>query len=304
MKFFAPIEITDAMLTSSIPETDYAAWDAATAYAKGDKVIRATTHRIYENLVAGTDATLPENATGGDTPRWLDIGPTNRWAMFDGELGSASTATDSLVVTLAPGQPFDSLGLVELVGASVEVVVRSSAGGTVVYSRTVTLDGTEITSFGDWFFAPFVQQDSLALTDIPSSYFAPEITITITRAGSVSVGALLIGMASDLGAVQVEPKLGIVSYSRKETNEFGRVTVVPRRKVKTLDCTVIMHEVSLSKAYKALEAATDIPCVWIASESQKLAPLTIYGFYKDFSIDVAHPSINLYYCSLTVEGII
>ena len=47
MQFITPVQITDAMLVaSSIPEADYAAWNAATSYAEGDRVIRASTHRV------------------------------------------------------------------------------------------------------------------------------------------------------------------------------------------------------------------------------------------------------------------
>ena len=73
MKIIAPFELTGAVLTSStVPENDYAEWAAGTAYTAGQKVIRLTTHKIYEALASTT----------GDTPetsptKWLDLGATN-----------------------------------------------------------------------------------------------------------------------------------------------------------------------------------------------------------------------------------
>lgn len=53
----------------------YAAWSAGTNYTQNTIVSRSTTSRLYKNLIAGTDAGLPEENTGGETPRWLDYGP-------------------------------------------------------------------------------------------------------------------------------------------------------------------------------------------------------------------------------------
>ena len=80
-----PYTITDPVLTSSsVPETDHAAWVSGTTYAAGDRVIRTGTHRIYERLIPGAGTTPPES----DSANWLDAAPTNRWAMFDGAVGT------------------------------------------------------------------------------------------------------------------------------------------------------------------------------------------------------------------------
>ena len=51
MKIIRPNVITDAMLISSdIPETDYAAYNAATTYVGGDRCIDTARHKIYESL--------------------------------------------------------------------------------------------------------------------------------------------------------------------------------------------------------------------------------------------------------------
>ena len=43
MRYIVPTTITDAMLiSSSVAEADYAAWNAATAYTVGNRVIRTS----------------------------------------------------------------------------------------------------------------------------------------------------------------------------------------------------------------------------------------------------------------------
>jgi hypothetical protein len=45
------------------------------------------------------------------------------------------------------------------------------------------------------------------------------------------------------------------------------------------------------------------PCVWIAADDPLLQePLIVYGFYKDFSTDIAYPSYSM--CSISIEGLI
>lgn len=129
MKLIRPIEITDAMLSSStVAENDHPAWNAGTAYVTGNRVILASTHRRYEALAASTGVN-----PASDPTKWLDLGPTNRWAMFDARVGTASTRTASLQAVLAPGA-VDAVALIDTdaEGATVTLTVD----GTVTYTRS------------------------------------------------------------------------------------------------------------------------------------------------------------------------
>ena len=120
MKVIKPVTVTDAVLISSTaPETDYAAWAAGTAYSVGNRVIRTSTHRIYERMVAGTTATAPEL----DSVNWIDIAPTNRWAMFDGEVSTQTALASPLTVVIKPGL-VNGLALFGLAGTTLVVTVR------------------------------------------------------------------------------------------------------------------------------------------------------------------------------------
>ena len=51
LKVIPPVTITDSiLLSSSVPETDYAAWNSGTTYSIGNRVILTSTHKIYESL--------------------------------------------------------------------------------------------------------------------------------------------------------------------------------------------------------------------------------------------------------------
>ena len=219
MKVIKPTSITTAVLTSSTvaePAAGEAVWSAATAYAQGAVVIRTTTHMKYERVVAGTTATPPEN----DTTNWIEAGPTLRWAMFDRKIGTATTAATSVTVVTRPGS-ISGLGMLELVGRQASITLKDAPGGTTVYSRTVNLDGTQITSVYEWFFLDFEQLTDFVLTDIPQHYAACELTVQVTSTTPVSIGVLQVGQVIVVGSSQKGATVGIIDYSKKEKDRFG-----------------------------------------------------------------------------------
>ena len=293
MKIITPVVITDAKLvSSSIPETDHAAWDAATAYADGDRVILTSTHSIYQRLVAGTTAASPDV----DPMNWQRVGPTNRWAMFDQKVGTLSSATSSMTVTVAPGM-VRAFGLVD-VNASTAVVTMTAVGETV-YSRTVDLgDDTNIIDWESYFFGEFLRRKTMILTDLPP-YGEGEVTVTLSGGGAISVGTMVVGSLFDLGISTHGTSLGIIDYSVKQTDAFGATSVVERAWAKRMTVPVVLDTFKVDEVHRRLASIRAVPVIWIGGD--QLDQSVIYGFFKDWSIDVAYAAIS--YCSLTVEGL-
>lgn len=301
MSIIKPNGLTDAGLTSSTaPETDFAAWAAATAYAVGDKVIRISTHRIYQRLIAGTTAGAPES----DAVNWLDIGPTNRWRMFDNAVGTVTAVTGNLTVVLRPGA-VGGLALLELVGKSLGVVMKDAPGGAVIYSKAIELDGTQITSFYEWFYAEYEQLTEVVLTDMPVHFVGNEMTVSIIGAiasSPVACGICHFGETMQVGRVQSGATVGIVDYSKKTVDAFGNYSITRRAYSKRSDLKLMMEASAFNRIFRALAAIRSTPCIYIGTEAPGFEPLIVYGFYKDFSIDVAYYSMHL--CNLSIEGLI
>lgn len=308
MKFIRPTTITDARLTSStVPEDDYPAWNAATNYTVGTKVIRTTTHRVYECLIAGVNATLPEVAVLATTsPRWLDLGADNRWAMFDSKVGTATSAAASLTVVLAPGR-FNSLALMQ-VDAGL-VTVSLSVSGEVVYTASMNL--TAGNAVGDWyqyFYEPVYQQDSLVITDLVDAslmdipaYSEGVLTVTLSKtSGTVSIGALIVGMYASLGTTQYQPTIGITDYSRKETDAFGNTDVLQRTYSKRMNASVVVLKNDIDNVARLLAQYRSTSLVWVGA-GNLYTSMIIYGFSKDWEISIDNYSFGT--LSLQVEGL-
>ncbi|ATQ77905.1 hypothetical protein CR152_27930 [Massilia violaceinigra] len=299
MKVIKPTTITTAMLTSSTvaePAAGEVAWNAATAYALGAVVIRTSTHMKYERAVAGTSATAPES----DPTNWLPAGPTLRWGMFDRKIGTATTAATSITVVTQPGA-VSGLGMLELVGRQVVVTLKNAPGGTTVYSRTVNLDGTLVTSVYDWFFMDFEQLTDFVLTDLPQHYASCELTVTITSTTPVSVGVLQVGQVLAIGRTIGGSTVGIIDYSRKERDRFGNFDVVEGDFSKRNSLQVLTAASEFNKIFRSLASLRAIPCIYIGADQIGYEPMINYGFYKDFSMVVAYPQHHL--CNLEIEGL-
>ena len=111
------------------------AYDVGATYGLGDTVSSAATHRCYESLAAGNIGNplpvLPETATD----KWRDVGPTNKWAMFDATRNTQTVQASPLTVVLAPGVRCNTLGLTGLVANSVTISATSVTGGGRVYPK-------------------------------------------------------------------------------------------------------------------------------------------------------------------------
>lgn len=293
MNVIPPLEVNDARLTSSTiaePDTGETAWSGSSvSYAVGDQVIRTTTHRIYECTSAHTSAAspVPEN----NPTQWLEIGPTNRWAMFDTLRNTATIKASTVTVVITPGQRVDSLALLGVVADTVTVSMTS--GATLVYSHTESLIYREVFDWYDYFFNPFLTKPSVALFDLPP-YTGGVITVTLTVAtGNVECGACVIGAAEFIGDVQYEAESDVLNFSTV-TRDFagGVATIVQRRNVPKTIQSIVVDKVRVNRVRKLRDDLAATPAVWAGlgnSSDGYFEAMLILGFYKRFSINLRHP---------------
>lgn len=268
LKMLAPMVVADATLTSSsIPENDHPEWSAETTYPQGYRVIKAATHRVYESAASSNIGHDPAAATG----HWFEVGPTNRWAMFDQALGTSTTGAGSIAVTV-DATDVQGVALLDVSGTS----VRVQAAG---YDTTKAVAGGAITF--------------LDLPDITGS-----VTVTITGTGTVSVGTLLIGTLYALGVTEAAPNAGITDFSRKEVDDFGDPTIVERAWSKRMSARALIRTDAVDIVANRIAAVRARPVLWIGDS--ELDTLTIYGFFKDFTIDVGQTVSTL---AVSVEGL-
>lgn len=300
MKVMLPVTMTDAMLVSSTEaETDHPAYNAGTTYADGANVIKD--HRRYESLQNGNTGNDPATATAW----WLDIGPTNRWAMFDERVNTVTTAAAStLTVRIEPGTIINAVALVECACESARVRFYDESAN-LVYDETRNLDQTSIGDWLEYLTNEYYWISEALFTDIPP-IAGGELKVDLTSAATSpkpSIGNLAFGRVYDIGQTQSGAKVGITDYSRKSTDAFGVTSLVQRDYARRMTASVLIDNVYLRKIYKLLASLRATPCVWIGTDDlDRYTPLLVYGYYKDWSVGVEYPTYSIY--SLEVEGMI
>jgi hypothetical protein len=299
MKVIKPVTVTPAMILSTNATEAYANWSAVTSYSK-DAIVDYLTH--YYISLENTNLNNIPDAVGSTS--WAFVGPDNKHAMFDGQISTQTTkATSPLTVTIGAGI-VNSVALLGLTGQSVTIVMRDGGASPPVYSRTIDLEGSIILDWYMYFFEPFEQLSEVVLTDLPP-YSGGQITMTLSSGGNVAIGEMLVGTVYALGEKALEhgATIGIIDYSRKDTDpDTGLTTFVQRAYSKRMSGQFLIENGSISGVQKILSSIRSIPSVFIGSEDTDYSALIVYGFYRDFSIDIAYPTHS--FCRIEVEGLI
>lgn len=298
MRVIKSVETTDSILTySNIPEDEYPEWVSGTSYTALDKVIYQ--HKIYQRIVTGSGTTTPDL----DQINWLDSGYTNRYRMFDNTISSVSSRVGGIEFTLTPNQVINGIVLLNVNASTVRVVMTDPIEG-VVYDRTKELrSSSNVIDYFSYFFAPLISLGGLntaVFLDLPNRPTATTTVYISSGTGLVEVGEVVYGIQYVVGRTNYGTAIGIKSYSRKEVDEFGKVTVIKRKNSKYADYDVDIDNVNLASVQRLFADIDSVPCVFIGNT--EMEELIVFGFYSDFKATISFPTVSK--CTLRVEGLI
>lgn len=286
--------LTYGLLYTNIPENDYPVWSSATTYAIGANVIYQ--HNIYNSLRASNLNFNPATDTSAP-PYWLKTGPTNAYAMFDGQVGTLTTNNSGdIFVELNVGAT-TAVSFNEVSADS--VTVQLYQGNTLMYNTVVDVTGG----------TTGIPVTDLTLTDLPSITDGLMKVTIHAASGIVSCGNFVAGTVYYLGSTNTDPTIGITDYSIKTIDAFGNPTLTKRAYTKRMNAKVLITDASqIDLVYRILAQNRSTPCVWNGNTtvnnrtSNTYSCFIVYGYYNDFEIDVDLPSNS--YITLQIEGLI
>jgi hypothetical protein len=292
-----PLAITAAMLTSTdVPENDYAEWNSGTTYAKDARVIIASMHKVYQSLQASNTNKDPTNAL--NSTWWIEVGPTNRWKLFDTSNSTQTTKATSLSYRITPGVAINCVALLNCIATTVRIQVVDPVRGTV-YDKTTSLAGTiPAPNWYDYFFSTPTPLDQVIALDVPpcvNAYVQIDMTGT-----TCSVGVLMMGYQNPLGVNNVKwgARAGMLDYSRKDTNTWGDTILTQRAYSKKREWAMEVPNAMIDEVERQLIAVRATACLWVGY--QDYAVTTVFGFYRDWDITISYPDFSD--CTLTIEG--
>lgn len=258
----------------------------------GTHTAHAAVHRVYESLA---NSNLNNPPAIDDGTKWLDVGPTNKWAAFDLLRNTATTFPSSpATIVITPGERVDAIGLIGMVADSVTVNVTVSA--VSVYSYTENLSTREITNWYDYFFAPFSTKNAIALFNLPP-YVNGVLTITLTSSpGLPALGGLVLGRSVYLGRTLHDTEAPGLNFSRVDRDEYGNAEMVRRRTVPKTTQLVRFDKAITNKLLDVRTALNAEPALWSGlddSDHAYFGALLILGFYRTFTLRLDQPDSGL-----------
>lgn len=292
-----PVLVTPAMLTATdVPETEYAAWSAATTYAAGDRVIVVSAHKVYESL----QATNLNRDPVTETTWWIEVSPTNQWKAFDLSSSTRTAQSTSMYFEVAAGTASTAAAVINCIGVREVRYRMNDPSFGLVYDQTheMTSIPTE-SSWYAWLFSERAERSQnidLALPTFPNA----TIRIDLTGASNMAVGVILLGQQKTIGnGVLSGASVGIRDFSRKERNDYGDTELVERAFARRASFVIVLDNDDLDEVTDTLASVRATPCLWIGPQTRAAA--TVYGFYNEFDIVIQYAYHSE--CSIDLEGL-
>lgn len=306
-----PVQITSNMVVSvtsngvELPEDPSTAWAAGTTYAIGQRAHSAVTHRVYESLKAGnighdpTDLTNQTTATGVGT-WWIDIGPTNKWAMFDGLISSQTVANSPMVIKLRPGS-FDSFAIFKMQAGAIRTTVDDAPGGNRIYDYDSALEGSSPGDYYEHFFETFVPRREYVVTGL-EPYGLSELTLTISAGnGQVKLGMLALGIEKILGAPERGTRVSPKTYSYIAEDAYGNTIIKRRASAMGISIPIKVALEDADDVLQIVQDLLDVPVAVIGSRDVFHAKMSTFGLISGDMDYSTWPDRTL---NLTVKGFI
>jgi hypothetical protein len=119
----------------------------------------------------------------------------------------------------------------------------------------------------------------------------------------VKCGHCSVGQVIPIGDTAWGVQAGITSYGRKDTDSFGNTYLATGRYAKRVTLSAYVNNAQVDVTHKQLTALREVPCCWICDNTDTgYEALTLFGFYKDFQIEIPGPQGSD--LSLEIEGLV
>lgn len=306
LSIITPVQITQDMITDTdvVPEDPNPVWSGSATYAVGDRRFLAETHRVYESAKEGNtnkDPSVPSNRfdAAGQVTWWIEVGPTNRFAMFDGLVSTKTERQNSISIGIRAGY-FNAIALFGIEAEEIALSVRNSPTGEVIYHYEGPLEGSAPDDYYDYFFGRFKPQTQFIATGIdPYANMVLDLSLT-SASGIVRLGMLALGDARPIGAPLRGASVDPIDYSYVSTDDFGNTIVRKRNNATGLSIRAKMNIEDANTVLDTVKEVLGTPVVVVGSQVTMYEALTVFGLvsarltYDDYR----EPVINI-----TVKGL-
>ena len=240
-------------------------------FLSGEYCISGT--RVYVSLVENNIAET------SDSTKWFLHSHLNRLRMFDSQLTTKTEVSGMNLIVSFTSNEIDTIGLFNVVGTSVTVIVTN--GGGVVESSTQA-----------------VSTRNVVFENLPSNINAVYQVIIAPLNGVASCGNLVAGMSNAIGTLMRDVELSLVSYSKTTIDDFGRPSFTVRGRAKKLECAMRVEKTDSNRVYELFNQNDSKLCMWVGPSGYP--HLTVFGWYQRFELQLGAADTAKY--NLEIQG--
>lgn len=291
------LAVEDSTLAASnVMEPENPVWSSGSSYSQGDFVNVISNHRVYQAVIANSG----QNPVTDDGTNWIDIGPSNRWAAFDGKNSTRTERAGAVSFTFDLTSTVTGVALFGLDAAQAAVQVFD-ANSQLVFGATKSLvDTTEIV---DWFtyatWAPDYQTEAL-FTDLPG-YSGGRVRVEVASGGTASVGTVALGRVSRLGETLDGTEITFEDFSRIDRDDFGDVSITERGWADETSFQFLMPSADAYRVKRILTRNRAQRAVYFSDPAEGRLGTLVLGIAKPLSIPLKSDGNS--FASLEVEGV-
>jgi hypothetical protein len=292
-----PKPITESnLISSNVTENDYPVWSGGTNYSLGARVIMTTgIHKVYESITGGNNNNQPNL----HPEHWVEVGPTNRYKMFDSSTGTMTTNPSNITFSFTADR-INAIGLLDINATSISITASAPGEGTFYSQVFLVPDRAIIGDWYDYFYADNFRATSLTITDIPALMNTMFDVVIESTSGNAECGSFIIGNTTELGLTQYGAGAGIIDYSVKSTDQFGKTTITERPFSKRLSAKLYVESAEVDAVINKLNSLRATPCLWLGADGV-YESLSVYGFYRDYTPEITYPTYSI--VSIEIEGL-
>lgn len=255
--------------------------DGVNLYKKGDQVVYLPNHTRYQSLIGSNKSNPSETATEDEAAEWIEVGPSNRWAMFDDKKSTKTKDDAAFSFDLKPGTKFDFIAFFGCTGVeNIQVQVKNSGGSVVQTLSKDMLDDDAALEWGlDANSPAFINDAHINGLIYADGHY---ITITITPAVGfdTEVGLVSFGIERYIG-VSVSDEMGrnYLDLSEYNFDEFGETKITKRPVVKLNTYSTLVESARIEVVDRFITSIAGQFNIWYADIGNGQSILT-YGTYE------------------------
>lgn len=272
-------------------EQPFNRWNISNVYNLYDRVFYK--NYIYMSVVDDNSGVKPSENTG----KWLLMQVDNAYAAIDLHSSTKSVVDDAkhYIEYVFSVVGFDTIALGDVLGSSIEFIEYDSSMN-VIKSKQVPIGATRICA-NNWYNYYYcgIPDASDVGKGKPIDYLYSEISgnasqikiiIHTNSNGDASIGSLVGGKAEYVGDTQFGITLGLVDYSKKETDDNGITSITKRNVQETMESETVIPSKQTQSVKKIIKDAMGEVVMFIANPEtdSNYEFLIQLGYIDEFNI--------------------